>query len=355
MSMLLLKKYNQLKKEYEEYQKMAEYTMQNQNIKLVKLDKKLDMMSLIVEISQYINKNIGDREIVSTINDIMIGILGVTYSSVYLVENRKLKLRGSNLKNTQHHNNIYEFNSGKIEDLCTCLLNLKNNVYKGEENIEIHSSIFMPIYLKKELLGSIVVEHKLYNYLSKEHIKLLTALSNQIAICIENNKLYNRIKENSQKDFLTGLFNRNYFFSVIDQRIKNSGDGCAIVMIDIDDFKMCNDTFGHQFGDKVLRYVSDIIRGNLRYEDLVARYGGEEIIVYMYNIKNVIDVYNRMLKIKDMIRDTPISYEGISSHVTVSIGIAASKKNTDSIEKLIREADVNLYKGKGLGKDNVVY
>lgn len=355
MSMLLWKKYNQLKKDYEEYQKMAEYTMQNQNTQIIKLDKKLDMMSLIVEISEYINKNIGSKEIVSTINDIMIGILGVTYSSVYLVENRKLKLKGSNLKNINHHNNIYEFNSGKIKELHTHLLNSKSNVYTGRQNIEIHSSIFMPIYLKEELLGAIVVEHNIYNYLNEEHIKLLTALINQIAICIENNKLYNKIKENSQRDFLTGLFNRNYFFSVIDEKIKNSGNGCSIVMIDIDDFKLCNDTFGHQYGDKVLRRVSNIIKNNLRCEDLVARYGGEEIIVYMYNIKNVKDVYYRMLKIKNMIRDTSINYGNISSSVTVSIGIAVSEKNSDNIEELIRKADVNLYKGKGLGKDSVIY
>lgn len=353
--MSLLEQYNRLKKEYEGYQKMAEYTMQQQNKKIITQDKKLDMLSLIVEISQYINKYLRNGEIASTINDIMIGILGVTYSSVYLIENRKLKLKVSNLKNILHHNSIYEFNNGSRNELSTSLINSPDNIYKENDNISIHSAILMPIYLKENLLGVIVVEHKIYKYLSDEHIKLLTAISNQIAMCIENNRLYNKIKENSQRDFLTGLFNRSYFFSVIYEKIKDCGAGFAIVMIDIDDFKKCNDTYGHQYGDRVLRQVSNIIKNNLRKEDIVSRYGGEEIIVYMYNIKSIYDVYTRMCKIKDKIKTSPIDYRNIKSYITVSIGISMCRDGNKNVEELIRKADMNLYRAKDSGKDNVIY
>lgn len=354
MAVSLLEKYNQLKREYEEYQKMAEYTMQKQNQKIIELDKKLNITSLIVEISQYVNKYLKNGEIVSTVNDIMIGILGITYSSIYLVENRKLKLKISNLKNTNHHFSVREYNSGNIIKPKINLINSQDNIYLGEENLEIHSAIFIPIYLKDDLLGAIVVEHKIYNYLNDEHVKLLIAVSNQIAMCIENNKLYNRIKENSQRDFLTGLFNRNYFFSVINNKIKDCGEGFSIVMIDIDDFKKCNDTFGHQYGDKVLRQVSNIIKNNLRDEDIVARYGGEEIIVYMYNVKEINDVYRRMSNIRNKIKNTVISYGSASSYVTVSIGISISDGNDVNIEEMIKRADMNLYKAKSLGKNIVV-
>jgi diguanylate cyclase (GGDEF)-like protein len=352
--MSLLEKYNQLKKEYEDYQKMAEDIMQKQSRKIMELDKKLDMMSLIVEISQYVNKYLEDEEIVSTVNDIMIGILGVTYSSIYLVENRKLKLKVSNLENTRHHSSVYKFNLGNVSKPKISLTNSKSNIYLGREDVEIHSAIFIPIYLQDDLLGAIVVEHNIYNYLNMEHIKLLNAVSNQIAMCIENNRLYNQIKENSQRDFLTGLFNRNYFFSVINDKVKNCENGFAIIMIDIDDFKKCNDTFGHQYGDKVLRQVSSIIKSNLRNEDIVARYGGEEIIVYMYDVKREEDVYHRMCSIKMKIMNTSIDYGEISSHVTVSIGISVSHNSSDDVEKMIREADVNLYRAKNSGKNRVI-
>jgi two-component system, cell cycle response regulator len=358
MVMSLLEKYNKLKKEYEDYQKMAEKTMQEQSVKITELDRKLDMMSLIVEISQYVNKYLRNGEIVSTINDIMIGILGVTYSSVYLVENGELKLKVSNLKDTSHHVSIHEFNSGNIDKLKTHLINSKCNIYKGKENLGIHSLIYIPIYLNDDLLGAIVVEHKLYNYLSNEHIKLLTTISNQIAMSIENNRLYNKIRENSERDSLTKLFSRSYFFSIINKKVKDSKRGFAIVMIDIDNFKKCNDTFGHQYGDEVLRTVGSIIKKNIRSYDIAARYGGEEIIIYMYDINSKIDVYNRMCDIKDKIKNTPISYGKISSHVTVSVGVSisvkGSNKEDENVEKLIREADMNLYKAKNSGKDKVV-
>lgn len=345
--------YNQLKNDYESYQKMAEGIIQKQNAKIMELDKKLDMMSLIVEISEYINKCLGSSEIVSMINDIMIGILGVTYSSVYLVQNRKLKLKVSNLKDTNHHYSVNDFNKKNFK-LETSIFNDTENISE-DKSIEIHSSIFMPIYLKNNILGAIVVEHNRYNYLTQEHIKLLTALSNHLAICLENNSLYNKIKENSQIDGLTGLYNRSYFFSIVENKLKDYREKVTIIMIDIDNFKKCNDTFGHQYGDYVLKEISKIIKENLRKDDIIARYGGEEIIIYMFDMKNVNDIYRRMDYIRSVIEKSVISYKNIESNVTVSMGIGMSNKTDTSLEKIIEKADQNLYKAKDLGKNRVVF
>ncbi|AKA70683.1 GGDEF domain-containing protein [Clostridium scatologenes] len=126
-------------------------------------------------------------------------------------------------------------------------------------------------------------------------------------------------------------------------------------MIDIDDFKKCNDTFGHQYGDYVLKEISRIIKENLRKDDIIARYGGEEIIVYMFDMKNVNDIYRRMNYIRSVIEETAISYKNIQSNVTVSMGIGISSKTDTSLEKIIEKADQNLYKAKDLGKNRVVF
>lgn len=351
--MSLEERYDQLKKEYETYQKLAEDTIQKQSMKIVELDKKLDMVSLIVEISEYINRCLGSSEIDYLINDIMIGILGVTYSSVYLIENRKLKLKASNLSNTDHHYIIDEFNRGTIHKLNNRILNSHPNMCK-DDTVQIHSSVYMPIYMKDKILGLIVVEHNIYNYLTNSHVKLLTALTNQLAICLENNRLYNQIKESSQKDGLTGLFNRTYFFYAVNKIIEDEESSFAIVMIDIDDFKICNDTKGHQCGDAVIRKISRVIKSNLREEDICGRYGGEEIIVYMYGVKNVIDVYNRMESIRKIIAKTVTSHKNIEFTATVSMGIAV-KEHEEPLEQIIRRADINLYRAKRLGKNKVVY
>lgn len=345
--------YNQLMNDYESYQKMAEGIIQKQNAKIMELDKKLDMMSLIVEISEYINKYLGSSKIVPMINDIMIGILGVTYSSIYLLQNRKLKLKVSNLKDTNHHYIVNDFNK-KIFKLEVNIFNDIENISK-DKSVEIHSSIFMPIYLKNNILGAIVVEHNRYNYLTEEHVKLLTALSNHLAICLENNSLYNKIKENSQIDGLTGLYNRSYFFSIMENKLKDCKEKIAIAMIDIDNFKKCNDTFGHQYGDYILKKISKIIKENLRKDDIIARYGGEEIIVYMFDMKNINDIYNRMNYIRNVIEKSIISYKNIKSNVTISVGIGISDTTDTSLEKIIEKADENLYKAKDLGKNKVIF
>ncbi|MBV7274076.1 diguanylate cyclase [Clostridium thailandense] len=348
----LLEKYNQLKNDYESYQKMAEKIIQNQNAKIVELDKKLDMLSLIVEISEYTNKRLGNEDIIFTVNDIMIGILGVTYSSVYITEDDKLELKSTNLKSTKHHYKINEFNDSD-QKLNVCLVNSVDNI-SADDNIEIHSAIYMPIYLKENLLGAIVVEHNIYEYLNANHIKLLTALSNHLAICIENNSLYNKIKESSQRDGLTGLYNRSHFFSIVEKKNKYNQKPYAIIMIDIDNFKKCNDTYGHQCGDSVLKEISSIVKNNLRKKDIVSRYGGEEIIVFMNDISKPSYAYYRMEHIRRIIEKTIIYYNNSNSNVTVSIGIGVSKNRHEALDQVIRRADINLYKAKNSGKNRVI-
>ena len=118
--------------------------------------------------------------------------------------------------------------------------------------------------------------------------------------------------------------------------------------------KYCNDTNGHQYGDLVIKKISKIIKSSLRKEDICGRYGGEEIIIYMYGIKNVIDIYNRMESIRKTIEETVIKYKNIEFSATVSIGISMKEKG-DTLEQIVRRADINLYKAKNLGKNNVVY
>jgi len=212
----LEQRYNQLKKEYETYQKLAESTIEKQSMKIIELDKKLDMVSLIVEISEYINRCLGSSEIDYLIND------------------------------------------------------------------------------------------------------------------------------------------RTYFFYSVNKIIKDKDRPFAIVMIDIDDFKICNDTRGHQCGDAVLRKITKLIKDNLREEDICGRYGGEEIIIYMYGVKNIVNVYNRMEIIRKVIEETVTHHKNIQFKATVSMGIAIKEKE-ECLKQIIRRADVNLYKAKKLGKNRVIY
>lgn len=121
-------------------------------------------------------------------------------------------------------------------------------------------------------------------------------------------------------------------------------------MIDIDHFKNINDTYGHQKGDHVLTAVSSIITENMRINDLVARYGGEEIVVVIPEMESNNSPFIAE-KIRNRIEIETIKRTGIQ--VTISIGGAFYKKN-DNTENLIRKADKALYEAKKRGRNRVV-
>ncbi len=178
--------------------------------------------------------------------------------------------------------------------------------------------------------------------------------SDEELICRVNNSL--EIKEYLDKmtnmahlDFLTGLYNRRHFFEEINHIL--TSDKFAIAMIDIDDFKKINDTYGHDAGDKVIKSISTVLKRSIKGSDIVARFGGEEFCVALDNIdqKHAIGFF---LKLKELISKKYVDFKDDKIYFTVSIGLSFGEKNGD-INKLINYADEALYKAKKGGKNRV--
>jgi diguanylate cyclase (GGDEF)-like protein len=102
-------------------------------------------------------------------------------------------------------------------------------------------------------------------------------------VAIENNFLYKQIRERASYDALTNIYNKRYFFETLNPMTNLSEMDYSIVIVDLDNFKSINDRYGHPMGDLVLKTVAQIIKGATRSIDIVARYGGDEIIVFMQN------------------------------------------------------------------------
>lgn len=157
-------------------------------------------------------------------------------------------------------------------------------------------------------------------------------------------------KELITKDYLTGLFNRRYFYEIIDKYIllsKREKKSISICMIDIDDFKQINDNYGHDVGDDVLKEFSFEIRTLIRKSDVLVRFGGEEFLLFLPNtgIENAEILTKKICK----------HFESLDNEInfTVSIGIS-EHKYTQSIDDTIKQADTNLYLAKSEGKNRVV-
>ena len=155
-------------------------------------------------------------------------------------------------------------------------------------------------------------------------------------------------------DHLTNLPNRLSLNKSLDEIIKNESRGLGVLMIDIDHFKQINDTYGHLFGDEVLRGVSDVMKGLSREDDLVVRYGGEEFALFM-EMGSLESLQEKAERLRIAIEETVITHHNKRVVVTVSIGAYFKTGETQqSIEDCLRVADSLLYQAKNNGRNQVV-
>jgi diguanylate cyclase (GGDEF)-like protein len=164
------------------------------------------------------------------------------------------------------------------------------------------------------------------------------------------------LRDQANRDSLTGLFNRRYLEGTLERemaRCKREGMPLSMLLLDLDHFKLINDSYGHQAGDEVLRVFSRVLQDNSRAEDIVCRYGGEEFLLVLPKMPLAI-ARERAAQLLQLFRDTSVAFEAFHIPVTTSIGVAAAPEHSDSAEGLIRCADQALYNAKSRGRDQAV-
>lgn len=163
-----------------------------------------------------------------------------------------------------------------------------------------------------------------------------------------------KVRDAAILDYLTGLFNRRYFFEIGTKLFENAkleNRNFSVAILDIDHFKKVNDTYGHDYGDKVLKEVSSLIASNFKTSDVVARYGGEEFCIIATNstTENCFDIFDSL---RQKIEKYTIELRDKKLHVTVSIGVQATIVGT--LDETIKLADEMLYEAKNEGRNRVL-
>jgi two-component system cell cycle response regulator len=177
----------------------------------------------------------------------------------------------------------------------------------------------------------------------------LEEANRKLAAALEQMEIMARV------DPLTGLANRRYFLERIEQEVARSrrkGRPLSIVMTDIDDFKKINDTNGHDCGDAVLRRVADIMRECTRLEDMAARWGGEEFLLFFVETP-IEEAVLSAERIRKRIAASTVEHRGVAMTVTVTIGVVLYNTEIDT-DANIRRVDDAMYRGKRLTKNCVV-
>ena len=168
-------------------------------------------------------------------------------------------------------------------------------------------------------------------------------------------KVFEEANHFSKRDSLTGLYNRGYFEESLSgeiSRARRYETEFSILFLDLDDFKKVNDTLGHLAGDFVLKKVSNLLIKEKRVEDVVARYGGEELVIILPET-NKVNTIIKAERIRKKIHDMSLVFEGQNIQITVSGGIASFPQDATEANKLIHCADQALYRAKSEGKNHV--
>jgi len=207
----------------------------------------------------------------------------------------------------------------------------------------------VPLIVEGEISGVLLVADSRYHFFSFDDYKLLEIFGQHASLAMTNAVLHTEMERMVITDNLTSLYTRRYLNERVRTSLEQDSHG-SLILIDIDYFKQVNDTFGHQVGDEVLIQVSNLIRQSIRDTDIAARWGGEELAVYLPRVdeRTAHAVAERIRRCVEM---------ETSPQVTISSGLAKWNKETDanlSVEALFYQADLALYEAKNSGRNQVV-
>jgi diguanylate cyclase (GGDEF)-like protein len=228
----------------------------------------------------------------------------------------------------------------------------------------LRQAMVAPLRGESGVIGSILVGNRLTEATAfgDDDLRLLETLANQAAVALENGQLeqslaeLSRLKEQlryqAYHDPLTGLANRSLFVEQVESRIATSAPGQhpVVLFIDLDDFKVVNDTLGHVAGDRLLVAVADRVRSCVRTVDVAARLGGDEFAILLEDgadLAHSVAVCRRILEALQ----APLQVEGQELAISASIGMAAARGESERPEELLRNADVAMYTAKADGKN----
>lgn len=216
-----------------------------------------------------------------------------------------------------------------------------------------HGNVIGLLHLQaaRELLSSLETE------ITDSRKQFLMLLGENLSLSIYSIQLRETLRYQAIRDPLTGLFNRRYMEESLKRELHRAHrrkSTVGLILFDIDHFKKFNDTFGHEAGDTTLREIASFVSANIRAEDIVSRYGGEEFLITMPDASREI-TRQRAEKLRQEVKKLEIMNRGERlGTVTMSFGVAVYPAHADNWESLIKAADDALYKAKRDGRDRVV-
>ncbi|MEH2402414.1 EAL domain-containing protein [Nostoc sp.] len=219
----------------------------------------------------------------------------------------------------------------------------------------IQSLILVPLRLENELWGYLgLADCTFERHWSRHEESTLLTMAASIISTQQRQQVEEKIRYQALHDLLTGLPNRLLFNELLSKTLPNAtrnGESLAVIFLDLDRFKVINDTLGHTLGDQLLQNVTQRLKDLLRGGDTIARWGGDEFTILLPRVNDIEEVNQVAQRILQALEDA-FHLQGHELYVTASLGIALLDDNSPDAETLIQHADAALYYAKDKGRNN---
>jgi diguanylate cyclase (GGDEF)-like protein len=222
------------------------------------------------------------------------------------------------------------------------------------ENYKTKNCAIAPLICQERVVGVLNLADKADGGFTESDIALIELLSQLVGASIGNVKLFEKMQKAASTDGLTGLVNHRTFYEILEKELWRSrryGGRISLIMVDVDDLKRINDTYGHRAGDRVLREVSRRIKSCIRQIDIAARYGGDEFAVILPNTV-LSDAKYAAERMVEAVASRPTHWNRENIPLSVSIGLGEYDSDMNP-EDITSKSDEALYQAKQAGKNTI--
>ena len=224
------------------------------------------------------------------------------------------------------------------------------------ELLPARSIMFAPLRFGDDVLGTLSLSAEKPNAFNESNMRLLTSFAATTTAALQNAILHTEIKHLAVTDPLTGEYNRRAFFELGQReldRYHRFNHPLSAVMMDLDNFKRLNDTYGHVAGDQILRDLAERCRTSIRDTDLFGRYGGDEFALLLPDT-DLVGAEHIANRIREAVLQQLWTVEGQPVPVSISLGVSAARHSHRVLEEVLAEADQALYLAKTGGRNRIV-
>lgn len=307
-------------------------------------------LKLINDVTHKMNLNLKFTELIEIVKDEIINIccaseVGFVYYREDSTSDFDILEESTSFFNSRKGYDFVKFLARQMEQR-------KESIFSGDYSksylgLPFKSLIAVPMIESGFVYGFIIIMHEESSYFTFESFKLMQSLIHHSTLALTNSVLRDKLERAVITDYLTKLYSRSHLDEMLNKHMQTDEKG-TLILLDIDDFKKINDTYGHYIGDEVIVQIAEIIMKNIEEGDIPSRWGGEEFAIYLPQ-KSMLEG----VQLAEQLRDQVV--QETEPKVSFSCGISTwDKSKVDSVSEVFIRADKALYEAKEMGKNCIV-